>query len=139
MARTSESHEWLKGDRLRQVCEWVSKGLTDKQVANNMGIAESTFYEWKKKYPDFAVALSEAKEKPKLELESAMYKMAIGQMFIEETKTTLDPQNQKIVKIDKVKKQLPPNVQVQMFLARMWMPEKYKEDRADDITEFLNG
>ena len=139
MARPSEAKEWAQGDKLHQVCEWVSKGLSDKQIARNMGIAESTLYDWKKKYPDFAVALSEAKEKPKLELENAMYKMAIGQMFIEETKTTLYPQNQKVVKIDKVKKQLPPNVQVQMFLARVWMPDKYKEDRAENIEELLKG
>ena len=66
-----------------------------------------------------------------------MYKLATGQMYIEETKTTLDPQGQKVTKIDKVKKQLAPNAQIQMFLARAWMPEKYKEERAEDIEELL--
>ena len=139
MGRSSSAPLWTSGSNLDKVCEWVSNGLTDKQLANNMGIAEATFYEWRRRYPDFAAALAEAKEKPKLELENAMFKLATGQMFIEETKTTLDPQGQKVTKIDKVKKQLPPNAQIQMFLARSWMPDKYKEDRLDDIDGLLKA
>lgn len=139
MARAGEAKLWVSGSNLDKICEWVANGLSDKQVANNIGIAESTLYDWKKKYPTFATALSEAKTKPKLELENAMYKLATGQMYIEETKTTLDPQGQRVTKIDKVRKQLPPNAQVQMFLARAWMPEKYREERPDDIDELLNA
>ena len=138
MARRGDAELWLSSENLEKVGGWVSAGLSDKQVARNIGIAESTFYEWKKKYPEFATTLSEAKEKPKVELENAMYKLATGQMYIEEVKTSLDPQGQRVTKIDKVKKQLPPNAQVQMFLARAWMPEKYKEDRADEIEELID-
>jgi len=130
---------WMNGDNLDKLCEWVSNGLSDKQLARNMGISESTFYNWKRENPSFAEVLSEAKEKPKIELENSMFKLATGQMYIEETKTVLDPQGQKIVKIDKVRKQLPPNPQIQMFLARVWMPEKYREERSDDIEVMLNG
>lgn len=139
MAKKGMASTWMTSENLTRVGEWVSKGLSDRQVANNMGIAEATFYEWKKKYPEFAMTLTEAKEKPKLELENAMYKLATGQMYIEEVKTSLDPQGQRVTKIDKVKKQLPPNAQVQMFLARAWMPEKYKEDRLDDVEELMNA
>ena len=138
MGRKSEAQIWTSGENLSKVCEWVSMGLSDRQVARNMGIVESTFYEWKKRYPEFATALSEAKKKPKLELENAMYKLATGQMYIEEVKTSLDPQGQRVTKIDKVKKQLPPNAQVQMFLARAWMPEKYKEERPEEFEELLS-
>lgn len=137
MPRPSDAKDWVQDPKLSQVCQWVSSGLSDKQIARNIGIAVSTFYEWKKKFPDFARALSEAKEKPKLELENSMFKLATGQMFVEETRTTLDPQGQRVTKIDKVKKQLPPNPQIQMFLARAWMPEKYKEDRMTEIDELI--
>ncbi len=139
MARKGEAANWLTGENLNKVCEWVANGLTDKQLAKNMSISESTFYKWKNQYPDFATALSEAKEKPKMELENAMFKLATGKMQIEETKTTLDPQTQRVTKIDRVKKQLPPNAQVQMFLARAWMPEKYKEERMTDMDDLIGG
>ena len=139
MGRKGEATNWVTGDNLKKVCEWVSNGLTDKQLTKNMGISESTFYKWKNQYPDFATALSDAKEKPKLELENAMFKLATGKMQIEETKTTLDPQTQRVTKIDRVKKQLPPNAQMQMFLARAWMPEKYKEARMTDFDELIEG
>lgn len=139
MARKSEAATWMAGENLNKVCEWVANGLTDKQLANNMGISESTFYKWKNQYRDFSTALSEAKEKPKMELENAMFKLATGKMLIEETKTTLDPQTQRVTKIDRVKKQLPPNAQIQMFLARAWMPEKYKDERMSDMDEFIGA
>ena len=139
MGRASTANMWMNGANLEKVCEWVSNGLSDKQLARNMGISESTFYNWKRDNPSFAAALSEAKEKPKIELENSMYKLATGQMYIEEVKTTLDPQGQRVTKIDKVRKQLPPNPQIQMFLAKAWMPEKYKEERSDDIEVMLNG
>ena len=40
MARGSEAKVWVSGENLDRVCEWVSSGLSDKQVAHNMGIAE---------------------------------------------------------------------------------------------------
>ena len=137
MARPSEAKEWTQGDKLNRICGWVSDGLSDKQIAHNIGIAESTFYEWQKKYPEFATVLSEAKKKPKLELENAMYKLATGQMYVEEVRTSLDPQGQRVTKIDKVKKQLPPNAQIQMFLARAWMPEKYKDEQMSEMDALI--
>ena len=29
---------WIEGDGLKQVCEWARHGLSDKQIANNIGV-----------------------------------------------------------------------------------------------------
>ena len=42
--------EWLTEEGLLKIEGWARDGLTDKQVAHNMNIAESTLHEWKKKY-----------------------------------------------------------------------------------------
>lgn len=39
--------------RLIEVEGWARDGLTDKQIAKNLGIAYSTFREYVKSYPHF--------------------------------------------------------------------------------------
>lgn len=41
---------WLEDENLTLLEGWARDGLTDEQIAHNMGIAYSTFKEWKKKY-----------------------------------------------------------------------------------------
>ncbi len=49
--------EWLEPDSLLLISAWARDGLTDDQIANNMGISRSTLSEWKKKFPDISDAL----------------------------------------------------------------------------------
>ena len=53
----SKADEWLEQDKLTLLEGWARNGLTDEQIAHNMGIVTSTFYEWKKKYPKFSEVL----------------------------------------------------------------------------------
>lgn len=68
--------EWE--DKLIVIRGWAREGLSDEQIAGNMGIAKSTLYEWKKRYPEFADALSKGKEVADYEVENALYKKATG-------------------------------------------------------------
>ena len=82
IARISKYEEWEKegnlNDKLLQVEAWTRDGLTDKQVANNLGISETVFYEYKEKYPEFAKSLKKGKEVVDIEVENALYKKAMG-------------------------------------------------------------
>ena len=40
--------KWLEPENLILLEGWARDGLTDEQIAHNMGIAYSTFKEWKK-------------------------------------------------------------------------------------------
>lgn len=40
--------KWLKEENLLLLEGWARDGLTDEQIAKNIGITVSTFYEWKK-------------------------------------------------------------------------------------------
>ena len=46
-------NDWLENDKLILLEGWARGGLTDEQIAKNMGIAPSTLYEWKKKSKEF--------------------------------------------------------------------------------------
>lgn len=44
--------EWLEPEGLLKLEGWARNGLTDEQIAQNMGITAKTLYEWKKKYSE---------------------------------------------------------------------------------------
>ena len=74
----SKADEWLEQDKLTLLEGWARNGLTDEQIAHNMGIVTSTFYEWKKKYPKFSEVLKKNKEVVDLEVENALLKSALS-------------------------------------------------------------
>lgn len=80
----SKYAEWLEGDNLILLQGWARDGLTDEQIAHNMGIAYSTLRDWKKKFPAFGSVLKKTKEVVDLEVESALYKSAMGYDYTEE-------------------------------------------------------
>ena len=69
--------EWLEPDGLLLLEGWARDGLTDEQIAHNMGIATSTLYDWKKKYPEISEALKKGKEVVDIEVENALLKSAL--------------------------------------------------------------
>lgn len=70
-------NEWLKEDNFTLLKGWAREGLTDEQIAKNMGIATSTFYEWKKKNSEFSNALKRNKDVVDFEVENALLKSAM--------------------------------------------------------------
>ena len=42
---------WLEPDSLILLQGWKRDGLTDEQIAKNMGISAVTLYDWKAKFP----------------------------------------------------------------------------------------
>ena len=45
---------WLTDEGLLQIGGWARNGLTDEQIAHNMGICRDTLIQWKKKFPDIS-------------------------------------------------------------------------------------
>lgn len=70
--------QWLTDDGLLRLKGWARDGLTDKQIAHNMGISRKTLAEWKKKYALIGDALKSSKEVVDIEVENALYKSATG-------------------------------------------------------------
>ena len=75
--------EWLEEDRLLLIQSWARNGLSDDQIAHNVGIAYSTLKVWKGKYPAISTALKKAKEVIDFEVENALLKRALGYEYRE--------------------------------------------------------
>lgn len=76
LGRKGLYHDWLEGDNLLRLEGWARDGLTDAQIAENMGINVSTLYDWKNKYSEFANVLKRTKDIVDREVENALYKAA---------------------------------------------------------------
>lgn len=75
--------EWLEPDGLLRIEGWARDGLTDEQIAHNMGISYSTFRVWKDKYPTLSAVLKRGKEVVDREVENALFRRAIGYEYDE--------------------------------------------------------
>jgi transposase-like protein len=69
---------WKSDDGLLLIEGWARDGLTDEQIAHNMGINPDTLYSWKKKFPEISEALKKTKEVVDREVENALYKKALS-------------------------------------------------------------
>lgn len=79
MAKRDETRaEWLSPDGLLRVEGWAREGLTDEQIADNMGICRSTFYEWQKRNRAFVAAIKRGKAPVDVQVENALLKAALG-------------------------------------------------------------
>lgn len=126
MAR-GKYQEWLEPESLVLLEGWARDGLSDEQIAENIGIVTSTLYEWKKKYSDISEALKKGKEVSDYEVENAMHKSAIG-YFVEETKTYINEvEGVKTRRVEKMKKWIPPNTAAQIFWLKNRRPDKWRE------------
>lgn len=76
--------EWLEAEGLLKIEGWAKDGLTEEQIAGNMGIARSTLNEWKKKFPDISDTLKRAKEVVDRQVENALLKRALGYAYTED-------------------------------------------------------
>lgn len=86
--------KWLEKDNLTRLKAWARDGLTDEQIAQNMGVGVSTLYKWKNKYVEIREALKGSKEIVDAEIEESL----ISTM----KKHTLTTITYKMVKKDKL-------------------------------------
>ncbi|TWT04615.1 helix-turn-helix domain-containing protein [Planomicrobium sp. CPCC 101079] len=77
--------EWITEEGLTLLNGWARDGLTDEQIAHNIGISRSTLNEWKKKYPDISDTLKKGKEVVDRQVENALLKRALGYDYEEVT------------------------------------------------------
>ena len=95
--------DWQTEDGLLLLRKWARNGLTDDQIAENMGIGRTTFYAWKEKYADIRDALKKSKDIYDSEVEEALEKAALG-YYVWEEEWRRDPDTGELVLFKKEKK-----------------------------------
>lgn len=70
--------EWLEPEGLLKIEGWARDGLTDEQIAHNMGISAKTLYNWKEKHLQILHALKRSKDVADRQVENALFENAIN-------------------------------------------------------------
>lgn len=113
---------------------WARDGLTDEQIAKNLGIAYSTFREYKNKYSALSASLKKGKEVVDYEVENALLKRALGYEYDEVTY-----EHGKETK--RVTKQVAPDTTAQIFWLKNRRPDKWRDKQvveSNNTVEFKN-
>lgn len=71
-------HEWLTEEGLIALQGFARNGLTDEQIAHNIGINVKTLYDWKNNHSKICNALKTSKEIADLQVENALYQKALN-------------------------------------------------------------
>ncbi|MDB8986953.1 hypothetical protein PN594_19055, partial [Parabacteroides merdae] len=117
--------------KLEEVRKWAKDGLSDKRIASNLGIAYSTFREYKKKYSALSAPLKEGKNCAVKQVENALFKKALGYDYEEVTKelSTNEETGKQELKITKVvTKRVHPDTTAIIFYLKNRMPDKWRSD-----------
>lgn len=83
---------WYSEDKIKVIEGYCRDGLTDEQIAKNVGISKAALYAWKKKHKEFKDAFKRGRAVTDVELENALFNKAVGAR----TKTV----TYKMVKVD---------------------------------------
>lgn len=121
-------HDWITEEGLIKLEGWARDGLTDEQVAHNIGIARGTLYDWKNRYPDIDDALKRGKEVIDRQVENALLKRALGYEY-EEVKQIIEQDNdgKDKKKIEKTKKIIVPDTTAQIFWLKNRKPAEWRD------------
>ena len=119
--------KWLEPEGLLKIEGWARDGLTDEQIAHNMGISRDTLIQWKKKYSDISDTLKKGKEVVDRAVENALLKRALGCTVKE--KTTMYDENGEKTSERVVEKDVPPDTTAQIFWLKNRKPEEWRDKR----------
>ena len=115
-------------DKLTLVEGWKRDGLTDEQIAHNLGVSKHSVIKWKKEKPDFMDAIKKGKETSDYELENALHKRATGYYYKEETVTNKGD----VVEIEKYEHANPTSL---IFALKNRLPAKYRDKVEQEVTQ----
>ncbi len=120
----SKVEKWLTPEGLALLNGWAKDGLTDEQIAKNMKVSTSTYYEYKKKHVEILEALKKGKEVVDYEVENALLKRALGY-----TITIEEDRLDKYGDVHTLKKNvhIPADTTAQIFWLKNRKPDKWRE------------
>lgn len=140
MGAKGKYEKWLLPENLTLVQGWRRDGLSDKQVAANIGINQATLYDWLKKYDKFSEAYKKGTEVALYEVENALYKAACGYDVTEaETVMTTEPDGSETKQVRKRLRHIPPSIGAICFILKNRRPEKWRDRQEIQLDNKGNG
>ena len=125
--------EWLTKEGLDKIRAFRRKGLTEKQIADEViHVNTATIYDWKSKFPEFSEALKDGDEVALAQVENKLFEAAVnGFVTVEETKEEKDGKIYRKI----VKKKNPPSVPAMIFYLKNRGNGKWRDNPVEETTD----
>lgn len=104
---------------------WARNGLTDEQIAKNLGISKTTLYKYIKEQPELSERLKKGKEVIDLEVENALLKRALGYIF-KEVKEEVNVDGI-VIKKTIIRKEVVADTTAQIFWLKNRKPKEWRD------------
>lgn len=126
---------WLSPDGLLRLEAYARDGLTDEQIAHNMGISPATLYNYKRDHLEILEALKKGKEVVDIQVENALLKRALGYSY-EEKKVEVSEEG---TKVTKTIKEVVPDTTAQIFWLKNRRPEQWRDKQDIEHSGQIGG
>lgn len=129
--------KWLEPDNLLRLEAWARDGLTNEQIANNIGINVKTLWDWCVKYHPICNALKKGKDVVDIEVENSLLKRAKGCTVVEETQELMinpDTGKRELITTKKVIKEIPPDTTAQIFWLKNRRPDLWRDKQSVELS-----
>lgn len=140
-------------DKLILVEAWARNGLTDEQIAKNLGISKVTFYKYMNEYTELSEHLKKGKEVVDIEVENALLKRALGYKYKEVTKEKIsqkdssgrpliDMHGMPVYKLEitkEITKEVSPDTTAQIFWLKNRKPEVWRDKQQIEHSGNINN
>ena len=145
MARPSKYDTHVK-PKLNLVESWARDGLVDEQIAHNLGISTTAYYEYKQKYAEFAESLKNGKDDIDVMVENALLKRALGYTYDEVTREPakeLDEETGEyrtvMAETKRVTKEVQPDTTAQIFWLKNRRPQAWRDKQEVGVSGGLHN
>jgi transcriptional regulator with XRE-family HTH domain len=120
MANTSK----YDGIDLKQVADLAAAGLTERQLALELEVHQSTITQWKKSHPEFRDLLQTWKYEADKKVERSLYERATGYEHTEEK--IFCSKDGEITRVETIK-HIPPDVKACIFWLKNRQADKWRD------------
>lgn len=128
-----DSYEVRVKPKLALVKGWCRRGLTQEQIAENLGISNQSLTNYIRRYEEFADAMAEGAEELEIHIENALVKRALGYSYKEVTRERKQVMNEetgepefKLVVTKSVTKHVVPDVGAQQYYLEHRAPRRWE-------------
>lgn len=145
-----KSNEELIKDNLTLIESMVSDGLTDKEIAEKIGMSYSTFRRYKTQNADLKTAIAQGKDRRNQKVVEALYKCCTGYKYYEEVATKVKEEvlaedgrtilTKEDVVVKSIKKYRAPDLNAQKYWLNnrdktQWKEDPYKVENDKKLTK----
>lgn len=133
MAKTGRKTEYSQ-EYLKRAAEGAAAGETDKEIYTALGISHTTFYLWKHKHPEFAEAVTRAKDVANARIEAKAYERAMGATVRrQQAYKVRDPDGSERMEVIDLEEDLPPDTTMLQFWLKNRDPSRWRDKQEIEV------